>query len=63
MGEVHEIFGGKKLTPEEIEKLEAEKTSIKPISKEGLAEIKKKEEDMAEKSLESLEKSLEELKK
>lgn len=63
MGEVHEIFGGKKLTPEEIEELEAKKTNVKPISKEGLEEIKREGEKMAEKSLESLEKSLEKLKK
>jgi hypothetical protein len=63
MGEVHEIFGGKKLTPEEIGELEAKKTNVEPIPEEGLEEIKQKEEEMAEKSLKSLEKSLEELKK
>ncbi len=63
MGEVYEIFRGKKLTPKEIKELEAKKTNVKPISKEGLKEIKQEGEKMAEKSLKSLEKSLEELKK
>jgi len=31
MGEVYEIFGGKKLTPKEIEDLEAKKTNVEPL--------------------------------
>ena len=49
MGEVHEIFGGKKLTPEEIEKMEDEKTSVKPIPKREVKEIWDKAGDIADK--------------
>ena len=55
MGEVHEIFGGKQLTPEEIKKLEIEKTSIKSVSPEEQKETWHEAGKIAEKIVEDLE--------